>query len=287
LILSVALTMLSYLFRATRWQILLGEVQRVSIRRLLSINLVGFAAIYALGRAGELVRPLWLNRRERVPLSAAVSTIVVERFLDAILLIGVFVWALFVIEPPETSSSILAQLKSAAWWIAAVELAAMAAFFVFRSNVKWVVRFIPFPWLAAWAENFAKGLAFLVSGRGIVLVFAHSVLVWIAITLQFWFMMLGMNMVFPLGAATLVMVGSAIGSIAQIPGIGGGFQVGYTLCMTTFLQVPAEQAVATALVATVFSYVPTIAAGGLLMLAQGISVRDLKRSVRNPESEIV
>jgi hypothetical protein len=88
-------------------------------------------------------------------------------------------------------------------------------------------------------------------------------------------------------AATLVMVGAAIGSIAQIPGIGGGFQVGYALCLSAFLHVPAEQAFATALIATVFSYVPTIVSAGLYMLAQGISLRDVRTTVRNPESEIV
>ena len=48
-----------------------------------------------------------------------------------------------------------------------------------------------------------------------------------------------MNFHFSFAAATLVMVGAAIGSIAQIPGIGGGFQAGYVFCMTTFFMVSA------------------------------------------------
>ena len=104
----------------------------------------------------------------------------------------------------------------------------------------------------------------------------HSVFVWIVIVLQFWTMLLGMNFHFSLAAATLVMVGAAIGSIAQVPGIGGGFQAGYVFCMMTFFFVPKEQAIATSLIAWVSSYVPTVLAGGLYMVSHGLSLKDLR-----------
>ena len=88
--------------------------------------------------------------------------------------------------------------------------------------------------------------------------------------------MLGMNFRFSLEAATLVMVGAALGSIAQVPGIGGGFQAGYVFGMTTFFQVPAEQAIATSLVAWVASYVPTVAMAGYYMISHGLSLKDLR-----------
>jgi hypothetical protein len=96
------------------------------------------------------------------------------------------------------------------------------------------------------------------------------------IVLQFWFMLLGMNFDFSAQASTLVLVAAAIGSIAQVPGIGGGFQAGFVFCLTTFFAVPTEQAIAASLVAWAFSYVPTIAAGGLYMIVQGLSFKDLR-----------
>jgi len=101
-------------------------------------------------------------------------------------------------------------------------------------------------------------------------------LVWVAIVLQFWFMLLGMKFDFSVSAATLIMVGAAVGSIAQVPGIGGGFQAGYVFCITTFFGVPAEQAIATSLIAWVSSYVPTVAAGGVYMISHGLSLKDLR-----------
>jgi uncharacterized membrane protein YbhN (UPF0104 family) len=146
---------------------------------------------------------------------------------------------------------------------------------------------IPFCRIASWADSFLQGLSFLRDGRSLALVALQSALLWIAIALQFWFMLLGMNFTFSAGEATLVMVGAAIGSIAQIPGIGGGFQAGYVFCMTALLRVPLEQAIATALIAWVFSFVPTFLITPLFMLGQDFSLKDLKAAIPKPESEAV
>src|SRR5436309_13031365 len=84
LTLSIVATLLTYVVRAIRWQVLLNPLKSIRMGPLISTNVLGFSAIYLIGRAGELVRPVWLTRRERVPLTASVATIIVERFLDTI-----------------------------------------------------------------------------------------------------------------------------------------------------------------------------------------------------------
>src|SRR2546427_9594883 len=78
---SIAATLLTYVARALRWQVLLNPLKSIRMGKLISTNVLGFSAIYLIGRAGELVRPLWLTRRERIPLTASVATILVERVL--------------------------------------------------------------------------------------------------------------------------------------------------------------------------------------------------------------
>jgi uncharacterized membrane protein YbhN (UPF0104 family) len=284
---SIALTLLTYWFRAIRWQILLAPLKTVPILPLFSITLMGFSAIFLFGRAGEIARPVWLTRRENVALTGSVATIVVERFLDAIALILLFAAALFAAEVPEGSSATLQLLKDASWLIAAVATAALIALFFMRSNAEWIVRRIPFRRVASWVDSFLQGLSFLKNARSLGLVVLQTVLLWIIIALQFWFMLLGMDFPFSLAAATLVMVGAGIGSIAQIPGIGGGFQAGYVFCMSALLRTPIEQALATSLMATLITFGPTILISGAMMLSQGFSMRDLKTSVHKAESEIV
>jgi uncharacterized membrane protein YbhN (UPF0104 family) len=277
---SIAATMGTYWFRAIRWQVLLAPLKAIRIPSLFSITVIGFSAIFMLGRAAELARPIWLARREKVALTGSVATIVVERFLDSIMLILAFGLALLTADISGASSPTIDLLKKAAWTIAGVAAAALISLFILRSNAAWIVRRIPFRRVASWMDSFLQGLSFLQDGRSLTLVFFQSLGLWILIALQFWFMLLGMNFSFSASSATLVMVAAGIGSIAQIPAIGGGFQAGYIFCMTAFFQVPKEQAIATSLVAFVLSIFPTIAISFLFMAAQGLSLRDLKSSLK-------
>jgi len=273
---SVAVTMLTYVARAARWQVLLNPLKYVSMGPLISTNVLGFSAIYLLGRPGELVRPIWLTRREQIPLTSSFATIIVERVLDTLMLIVLFGLALLLVELPAATEHIVKLMKDTAWVMVAGAVAAMVFLFFFRSNVDRVVRYVRIAKLATLLKNFAEGLSFLDRTRTFGLVLVHSVVVWVVIVLQFWFMLLGMNFHFSISAATLIMVGAAIGSIAQIPGIGGGFQAGYVFCMSTFFGVPTEQAIASSLIAWVSQYLPTVLAGGLYMISHGLSLKDLR-----------
>ncbi len=273
---SIVATLVTYVARAFRWQVLLNPLKSVPMTPLVSTTLLGFSAIYLFGRAGELVRPLWLTRRERIPLTASLATIIVERVLDTLMIIALFGLALLVVQLPSKAAHIVTLMKNTAWLMVAGSAAAMVFLFFFRSNIDRIIRFVPIAKIASLLRNFSEGLSFLDRSRSFGLALLHSVVVWIVIVLQFWFMLLGMNFRFSVSAATLVMVGAAIGSIAQIPGIGGGFQAGYVFCMTTFFIVPPEQAIATSLIAWVSSYVPTVLAGGLYMISHGLSLKDLR-----------
>src|SRR5258708_2429682 len=68
LLASVAATLATYWSRAVRWQILLEPLKKMGLEPALTATLIGFSAIYILGRAGEPIGPLWLTRREKVPL---------------------------------------------------------------------------------------------------------------------------------------------------------------------------------------------------------------------------
>src|SRR5688572_7270464 len=132
---TIALSMLTYLLRAARWRVLLAPLKEVPVARLFWATVAGFSAIYLLGRTAEFARPLWLTRREGLAFSSAVAIMLVERFLDSIMLIAVFAWALVMIEVAPESVDILVSLKEAAWFVATTALAALAFSFILRSRV--------------------------------------------------------------------------------------------------------------------------------------------------------
>src|SRR5215467_9830381 len=95
---SIVATLMTYVVRAVRWQALLSPVKSVRMGVLISTNVLGFSAIYLIGRAGEVVRPVWLTRQEQIPLTSSVATIIVERFLDTLMVVALFGWALLVVK---------------------------------------------------------------------------------------------------------------------------------------------------------------------------------------------
>jgi uncharacterized protein (TIRG00374 family) len=278
LVASIVATFLTYWMRAVRWQVLLDPLKVISLNALMNATLIGFSAIYILGRAGELVRPVWLTKQEQVPLSASVATILVERFLDSLMLVLFFAATLLVIHLPPAAHAAgpMDLMKRVAWVLVISSVGIMVALFFFRSNIDRIVDFIPFQKIGSLLHNFAQGLSFLQERRSFGLTLLHSLILWILIALQFWFMMLGMNFDLSFAAATLVMVGAAIGSIAQIPGVGGGFQAGLIFCLGTFFAVPAEKSAAASLIAWVLSIAPTVGIAAVYMLISGLSIKDIR-----------
>src|SRR5437899_1799201 len=145
---SIAATLLTYVARAFRWQGLLNPLKSVRMGPLISTNVLGFSAIYLVGRAGELVRPLWLTRREQVPLTASVATIIVERFLDTLMLIALFGGALLLVKLPSAAEHTITVMKNTAWLMVAGAAAMLIFFFFFRSNVERIVKYVPVTRLA-------------------------------------------------------------------------------------------------------------------------------------------
>ena len=91
LALAILIVCLGYVLRAVRWAVLLRPMTETSLRELFATTTVGFAAIFLVGRAGEIVRPMWLPMRDRrVRPSAAAVTIGLERVFDLVSLIAFF-----------------------------------------------------------------------------------------------------------------------------------------------------------------------------------------------------
>ena len=185
---SMLITYVTFVSRAYRWQVLLNPLKPIRTGPLFASNLLGFAGIFIFGRAGEIIRPLWITRREHVPLTASVATIIVERFLDTLMLIALFACALLLVEVPATASGAIGLMKNAAWVLVAGSVAAIIMLFFLRSNADRIAGFVPFERLRSLLKSFSEGLAFLQHGWSLVLVVVHSIVLWIIIAVQFWFM---------------------------------------------------------------------------------------------------
>src|SRR5271165_1700200 len=77
-----ALTYLAYALRAVRWRIFLKPVCQTTTARMLAPQFIGFSALALLGRAGEMVRPYIIAKKERLTFTSQVAVWGVERIFD-------------------------------------------------------------------------------------------------------------------------------------------------------------------------------------------------------------
>jgi uncharacterized protein (TIRG00374 family) len=88
---AVLVTVISFMLRAFRWQIILESTRRISFRRAFHPMMIGFMINCVLpGRLGEVARPVILQKEEKVPFATGLATVVAERVFDICFLILLF-----------------------------------------------------------------------------------------------------------------------------------------------------------------------------------------------------
>ena len=96
----MGITGLTYVLRAVRWQYLLVPIGHVGFGNALRTTVIGFAASAVLpARAGEVLRPWLLARKEGLSATAAFATIILERVLDTVMVLLLFGLFLLLAEP--------------------------------------------------------------------------------------------------------------------------------------------------------------------------------------------
>ena len=85
-----AVTLFGFWLRAIRWRFFIQTPSRLSTGSLFSSTMIGFMANNVLPfRLGEFVRPWALSRREGLSKSMLLATVVVERAIDMLTLLGI------------------------------------------------------------------------------------------------------------------------------------------------------------------------------------------------------
>jgi len=107
-----------HLLRTVRWGILLEPVVKVPFARLNAVSAVGFTALLILPfRLGEFARPYLIAERPKLRVSAALSSVVVERVADGIFTALLLLVTLFAV--PEGTPH-LGEIRKAGFVMAAL-----------------------------------------------------------------------------------------------------------------------------------------------------------------------
>ena len=289
LILAVLVICLGYLLRAKRWQVLLEPITETSLKELFATTTVGFAAVFLVGRAGEIVRPMWLPMRDRrVRPSAALVTLFVERIFDLAALICFFAVNLLWLDFPTGREGEVESVKLVGVLMLVAVALGFLGLYVYQRFAEPIIgwfekiidrKFIPKRVQSIFLSilrQLANALKILRDWREVAAVTFWTILLWFGVAIPTWLVILAFGLPMDFSHSLFVMGWAAIGSIVPTPGGAAGAFHAATAGGLIFLGVDREQAAAVSIAMHLVYFAPAIFFGVYYFLHGDISIERFK-----------
>jgi uncharacterized protein (TIRG00374 family) len=282
LIPGIAVYFMAVWARAWRWHYLLRPVKSVPTQTMFPVVAIGYMGnnIYP-ARAGEVLRAVILKRREGVPVSASLATIIVERIFDGVVMLSFVFINLGELSRLTNSSGFMGSIRELALlgslaFFGALAVFLLAAMFPFATEkvIRGLIqKFIPVRFrekILGITLKFLGGLESLRSPREAIMVFLTSVVIWLLETGKYWFVMRAFP--FHVSFFTLMLMNGIVNlatTIPSAPGYVGTFDAPGIAVLTAY---GVNQAIAAGytLILHVALWVPITVLGAYFLAKEGI-----------------
>ena len=290
-ILPIPIMILSHIFRALRWRTMLKPFMKAdSLLNLFSAVMVGYAVNNILPRGGEFVRPWVYAKREKVSFTSVFATIIVERVIDIICLVILFVGAFFFMKeriiaalPSDLHPERLAYYTLP--FIALIILAFYPPFveFMLKKLVKPIKEQF-YHRLMDLYQKFRQGFAIIKSPTEYFRLFLESILIWICYALPMYLLffsfsfIIDLNLTFLDALLLLVIVGVGV-TIAPTPGAIGVYHSLVVIAMVGLYGTSKENALAYATVNHGINTLVQLIVGGIFLIRERVSKIPTKEDI--------
>ena len=225
LIPSVTIYFFGVWARTWRWHYMLRAIKPIPLGQLFPVVCIGYMGnnIYP-ARIGELLRAYVLKRKEGVAIGASLATILVERIFDGVIML------LFVFVGLPLVPAIPGDWRRFVIVFSLLFFGALAVFFVLAASPRYARAF--YNWIIDhllparfreptrdFADRFMEGLYFLRSGRDVAMIFVTSLVVWLAETGKYWFVMHAFD--FEVSFFVLMLMNGVVNLFTTIPSAPG------------------------------------------------------------------
>jgi len=298
LTLAVVIICVGYLLRAIRWQVLLEPITESGLKELFATTTVGYAAIFLIGRAGEIVRPMWLPMRDRrVRPTAAVASLAVERVFDLASLICFFSVSLIWFQARPGLENDFAYIKLVGNLMFAGAAVGVIALIVYQRKssviIDWVSRasdrrLIPGSLRTVFLSlmrQLAASLEILKSWREIFWVTFWTIGLWLAISVPTWLVILAFGLPLSFVDSIFIMGVASMGSLVPTPGGAAGAFHAATAGGLILLGVDREAAAATSIIMHLVYFAPAVIFGIYYFIHGDISIERF-RSLMSSEHAV-
>lgn len=276
----VAITVFQLYIRAQRWRVLMRPLGTPPMSSLVAATNIGTMANFLLPlRAGEIIRPVLLSRKEDKPLGGVLATIALERIFDMFTILLLF---------GLTAAVMPVSDEVGKWGLRLLGLAFVIGFGIafvrFFSDLALRILDLflsPVPVKLAgpvrhFFEGFIEALAILDSPKEFLQLIAWSIYLWLVVSCIFGLGMLMFSIDAPLllGQIAVTVVVAVAVSAPSAPGFIGAFQLGCVISLAIF-DVPESKAAAYSLALHVTQFVGVIGAGLYSLAQQGMSLQQV------------
>jgi len=284
LIAGFAFTYLAYVLRAVRWRIFLKPVCKTTTARMMAPQFIGFSALALLGRAGEMIRPYIIAKKERLTFTSQIAVWGVERIFD----MGAFavLLALSFLSPDLRALPFYHGLREAAFVLMALVAALVVGAVIVRRSGERVAQFFHnlfagfAPKIAHHAEekvrSFSEGLKTIHDVSSAVQLVAISIFMWLLIAFSYY----TITHAYPgelrsltLAHQVVLMGSSMVGSMLQLPAVGGGSQLAAISMLHSGFGIEQELAVSCGMLIWAISFMSVIPTGLALARREHLSIR--------------
>ena len=294
---TLVLTYAAYVLRAVRWKIFLKPVCRTTTARLLAPQFIGFTALALLGRAGEVVRPYIIAKKENLSFASQMAVWTVERIFD----MGAFavILAFSFLSPEVATLPHYREFRKAAFGLVALVLILLVVAVVIRKAGERVGDFLQrifsgfAPGIGHRLRNtlqvFSLGLRTIDGFGSAIQITAVSLSMWLLIAFAY----LALLHAYPEPLRSLswpkiilLMLSSMVGSMLQLPAVGGGSQLATITTLASGFGIEHELAVSCGMLLWAVTFMAVVPAGLLLARREQVSLRSVAEAEQE-EQEVL
>jgi glycosyltransferase 2 family protein len=296
---GIALIYIGYFLRAVRWKIFLRPVRpKAKLMDMLSPTIIGFTGLALLGRAGEFIRPYLIARRTDLPFSSQLAVWAVERIFDVGAFTFLMVLAIFLPSalPAIPHPEYYLRFREGGFLLIGVVAALTVGAVVVRRSGDAVARWVEEKFghlsanfghkMAQKIREFGTGLDTIHSPLSLLMLSVVSIGMWYIIALAYQEVTHSYGvpaLEIPVSQLLILMGASMLGSMLQLPAVGGGSQMATIAALSSVFDVPPEMAASCGILLWLVTFAAVIPLGLAIAHQERLSLRKLSAESHQAE----
>lgn len=301
LCLALLLIYACYAVRSLRWQAMQRNIGPSRFLDVFTVTLAGFAAVNLLSRVGEPIRPLLLARKAKHPVADIFGIWALERLIDTasfaiILAIGLILYRQRAGTGEMSATIAAAKVGGRLLGGAVVAVIVVLAYLRLHGTGLLESR------MRLWAESpgwrvkaanivlgFVRGVQTIKSWSDLATTVFYSTLHWMLVLVVY--VLVCKSFGGALGQlgfsdCTMLLGLTLVGSIIQLPAVGGGFQTAAFVVLTKLFGILPEPATAAALLLWLVAFVACSIVGVPVLIREGVSLGNLRELAEHEKEEL-